>query len=387
MLCPGLVLALGLLGGCAERPHPERVDLPAEPTLYYPGPGDDWEHRAPEALGFDRIRLGEAVAYAQGHKTTVPTDLEAYLGRSDAPDDALVGPTKPRGDMCGLIIKDGYVAAAWGDTKRADMTFSVTKSFLSTLAGLALDQGLIGAVDDPAGQYVGEGLFDGPRHAQITWRHLLQQTSEWEGTLWDKPDTADRRRGKDRPLHDPGTFWEYNDVRVNLASLALLHVWKKPLPEVLKTAIMDPIDASDTWHWHGYRNSDVPIDGQTIKSVSGGGHWGGGMWINAWDLARFGYLFLRQGRWLDRQLFPASWIDQITTPTSVQPTYGYMWWLNTEGALWPDVPAESYAALGGGSNVVWIYPPENLVVVVRWIDRGAINGFLQRVAVAVENAG
>ncbi|MFQ5571515.1 MAG: serine hydrolase domain-containing protein, partial [Rhodothermales bacterium] len=257
---------------------------------------------------------------------------------------------------------------------------------LSTTAGLALDRGRIADLHDPVHSYVPGGHFDGPRREQITWHHLLQQTSEWEGTLWGKPDTADRRRGKDRALHEPGTFWEYNDVRVNLTALALMHVWEKPLPDVLKEEIMDPIDASDTWQWHGYRNSDVEVNGRTMKSVSGGGHWGGGMWISARDLARFGYLFLRRGQWKERQLFPETWIDRITTPCEVQPTYGYMWWLNTEGQLSPDAPVDSYAALGGGTNLIWIFPRHDLVVVTRWIDRNAINTFLQKIVASIEGA-
>ena len=63
---------------------------------------------------------------------------------------------------------------------------------------------------------------------------------------------------------------------------------------------MEPIGASSTWRWYGYENSWVEIDGQKVQSVSGGGHWGGGMFINAYDMARFGYLFLRNGKWKDR---------------------------------------------------------------------------------------
>ena len=68
-----------------------------------------------------------------------------------------------------------------------------------------------------------------------------------------------------------------------------------------------------------------------------------------------------------------------TTPSASEPTYGYMWWLNTDGKMWPDVPADSYAARGGGSNIVWIYPEIKLVVVVRWIDGSKINELLSMI--------
>ena len=73
-------------------------------------------------------------------------------------------------------------------------------------------------------------------------------------------------------------------------ALAALNVWRRPLPQVLKENIMDPIGASSTWRWFGYENSWVVLDGSLVQSVTGGGHWGGGMYINAYDMARFGYL-------------------------------------------------------------------------------------------------
>jgi CubicO group peptidase (beta-lactamase class C family) len=82
---------------------------------------------------------------------------------------------------------------------------------------------------------------------------------------------------------------------VNLLAYSLLEVIRKPLPVVLRERIMDPIGASTTWRWYGYDNSFVNIDGQMIESVSGGGHFGGGIFINTLDQARFGLLFLRKG--------------------------------------------------------------------------------------------
>ncbi len=95
-------------------------------------------------------------------------------------------------------------------------------------------------------------------------------------------------------MKKPGAYFEYNDVRVNLLSAALLMRFRRPLPDVLKERIMDPIGASSGWQWHGYSTSWVEIDGKRIQSVSGGGHWGGGMFIASPDHARFGYLAARR---------------------------------------------------------------------------------------------
>ena len=181
-----------------------------------------------------------------------------------------------------MIIKDGYVIAEWGDTKRVDMSFSVTKSYLSTMAGLALDEGLIENIQDPVKNYVWDGSFDGRHNGKINWDHLLTQSSDWSGQLWGLYDWNDRppRTGdiddwRFRKLVEPGTVMEYNDVRVNLLSYSLLQVWRKPLPQVLKEKIMDPIGASPTWRWFGYKNSWTNVDGLKMQSVSGGGHSGG----------------------------------------------------------------------------------------------------------------
>ena len=252
------------------------------------------------------------------------------------------------------------------------------------MAGLALDRGLIRSVDDPVKNYVDDGTFASPHNSKVTWRHLLNQTSEWEGTLWGKPDWADRFTGSKRPYVEPGTAWTYNDVRVNVLAYSLLHVWRKPLPHVLKEGVMDPIGASDTWRWHGYRNSFVRIDGIETQSVSGGGRWGGGLFINSRDQARFGLLYLRRGVWDGRRLLSENWIAAATTPAPVMPVYGYLVWLNTERQRYPSAPATSLFVLGTGMNIIWIDPEHDLVAVVRWIANEPIDTFMKLVLASIK---
>src|SRR5262249_12994645 len=298
----------------------------------------------------------------------------------------IVGPTKERAPINVVVLRHGYIVAEFGETRRVDMSFSVAKSFVSTTIGLAFDRGMIKSMNDPVGRYVKDGGYDSSHNAAITWHQSLQQTSEWEGALWDKPDTFDRRRGRDRQLQTPGAFWEYNDVRVNRVALSSLRVWKRPLPDVLKEMIMDPIGASDGWVWNGYRNSDVVISGKTMKSVSGGGHWGGGMWISSRDLARFGYLFLRGGKWKDRQLISQKWIAMATTPCDLKQDYGYMWWLNTDEKMYPGVPASGFEALGAGTNICFVDPVHDLVVVVRWVDDKKLPELVRRIGNSLQSA-
>ena len=288
-----------------------------------------------------------------------------------------------------MIVRSGYIVAEWGDTDRVDMTFSVTKSYLSTVAGLALEDGLIRDVKDPLATYVRDEKFDSEHNAQITWEHLLQQTSDWSGELWDKPDWCDRPVGRDREkwpnreMHVPGTHFKYNDVRVNLLGYCLTNVWREPLPVVLRERIMDPIGASPTWRWHGYENSWITLDGQKIQSVSGGGHWGGGMFISTRDHARFGYLFLRNGNWNGKQLISSDWIDSLRKPSKANAEYGYMWWLNPDRKKFPEAPESCFYASGFGGNYIYIDPENDLLIVLRWTPD--IAGVVSRVIEAIES--
>ncbi len=357
---------------------------------YYPGSHEDWERRA---AGFDPGKLSEAITWAKTHESKTPRDLKLahdYSFGREMYGEAL-GPFTPRGEMTGVIVKDGYIVAEWGEPDRVDMTFSVTKSFVSTTVGLAVARGLIRSVDEPVRKYVRTGEFDGPLNSKITWDHLLRQTSDWEGTLWGKPDWADRPPAgaavdayRTRKHNEPGTSYKYNDVRVNLLAYAALQVWRRPLPGVLKEMIMDPIGASNTWRWHGYGNSWVELDGLKMQSVAGGAHWGGGMWITARDQARFGLLTARGGVWKGKQLIAADWVKMARTPTGVQPTYGFMnWYLNTGKKQWPSAPEGGFAHVGNGTNIIYCDAERDLVVVLRWIEGGAIDGFLARLCGAM----
>lgn len=354
----------------------------------------NWEHRTPEEAGMNAALLDSAIQYAIASESGNPRDLGLHLNtRTNEPYNELVGPVKPRGPMTGVVVKDGYIVAEWGEPARVDMTFSVTKSFLSTTVGLAWDRGLIQSVDERVHKYMPVEYFNSPHNRTITWDHLLRQTSDWEGTLFGKPDWADRPRGAitdsviNRDRHEPGTVWKYNDVRVNVLALAAMNVWRKPLPMVLREHVMDPIGASNTWRWHGYENSWVNIDGVKMQSVSGGGHWGGGMWISAYDQARFGYLFLRNGNWEGEQIISREWIDKAQTPTEANPGYGYMnFFLNNDRERMPSAPAEAYVFLGSGINMVYIDPVHDLVIAARWIsDYGAMDGIIERVLQAIDD--
>ena len=167
----------------------------------------------------------------------------------------------------GLVIYKGYVVAEFGDTTWVDPTYSVAKSMMATVAGIAVRDGKISArrARRPhrqgrrlrlAAQRPGH-LEDAPAAGDRVGRRHVGQ----EGRL-RRPDAFGEGERKPRELQRPGTFYEYNDVRINRLGLSLLRTFKKPVPEVFRGEVMDPIGASNTWKWVPYHNSYVDIDGK-----------------------------------------------------------------------------------------------------------------------------
>ena len=352
---------------------------------YYPD--KIWEEKSPESLGVNFKKLDEAIQFAINNENSVENDLRIAIIKSfgNEPDFRIKGPTKKRGNPNGLIIKNGYIIGKWGDIKRVDMTFSVTKSYLSTTAAIAFDKQLI-TLDEELVNYVWDGKYDDPHNSQITWHHLLNQSSQWSGNLFGTYDWADRppqgltlEEIKKQSLLPPGKDYKYNDVRVNLLSYSLLNVFRVPLPKVLKKYIMDPIGASNTWRWYGYDESMQIIDGVEVQSVSGGGHFGGGMFISSEDHARFGLLFLRDGIWGDERLISSGWIKKMRLPSENNSSYGYMWWLNRGQRKWDGLPENIYYGSGFGGNYVVVVPDHDLLIVARWIDSSKIGELIKKV--------
>jgi len=340
-------------------------------------------------------KLEQAVQFAVAHETPWTREITDKWGihhEDPPPWNRLLGPVHARGPVSGTIVVDGTTVTSWGEPDRPDLTFSIAKTYLALLAGVAHDRGLLPDVREPVGKRIRGIGFDSGRNAQVTWEHLLQQTSEWEGTIFGISDQADRyrvlsfqgakaqgKKGDPRPLQAPGTFWEYNDVRINQLSLSLLHLFRRPIPEVFREAIMEPIGASSDWRWVGYDNSWIELNGRKVQSVPGGTHWGGGVSIGSRDQARIGQLLLDDGKANGRQVVSAEWIRRMRTPCAIAPFYGYLTWLNHERRIFSKVPASSCFGIGAGTSFTWIEPERRMVLAVRWIDADHANEFFGKV--------
>ncbi|MFM0258662.1 serine hydrolase domain-containing protein [Paraburkholderia sediminicola] len=343
--------------------------------------------------------LQHAVQFAIDYETPWDREVDGVWGVH--PDDPppwnrLLGPVHGRGPVSGVITRAGRPLTSWGEPERADLTFSIAKTYLALLAGVAHDRGLMPDVDEPVQVRVPGIGFDDEHNASVTWAQLLQQTSEWQGVCFGLPDEADHyryvkfgkepdgKKGERRSLRAPGTYWEYNDVRINQLSLALLHLFRRPVPEVFREAIMRPLEASENWQWVGYDNAWVEVGGQRVQSVPGGTHWGGGLSISAQDQIKVARLLLGQGSVNGQQIISSEWLQRMLTPCAIAPFYGYLVWLNHERSVFPSVPASSYFAIGAGGSFTWIEPERELAVVVRWLNPAHADEFFRLVLKAID---
>ena len=325
-----------------------------------------------------------------------------------APWNVLRGPVHARGPASGVVLRGRQILAQWGEPDRADLTFSIAKTYLAILAGLAHDRGLMPDPNEPVRQRVPGIGFDSAHNASITWLQLLQQTSEWEGHCFGLPEQVDRYRtviyggepaqgakGEARPLRTPGTFWEYNDVRINQLSLALLHLFGQALPEVFDEAVMKPLGCTSAWQGVGYSDTWTEITDRQgaqrrVQSVPGGTHWGGGVSISAHDQARIARLVLDRGLHhaadgSSTRILSEAWVDRMLTPCPIAPFYGLLTWLNDgPKQVYPAASRRSSFMIGAGGQCAWMDPDRDLVVVSRWLAPEHTNEFFRQVLLGLD---
>ncbi len=340
--------------------------------------------------------LSDASQYALDNEIEWSRDTSHPWGihlEDPEPWNILLGPVKPRGGVAGVVNLSGERVESFGDIDRADLTFSVAKTYLALIAGVAYDDGLIVDIDEKISNKLPGIGFDSPHNQDITWRQLLQQTSEWSGECVGIPDQVDHHRilsFQDRPaerrpkgtlrsLNYPGSYWEYNDVRINQLSLALLHLFQRELPDVFRERILEPLGASSNWSWDPYDGAEVDTSSGRLKTVPGGSHWGGGVSISTKDQALIGELIKREGVVNGRSVISSEWIREMRAPCPIAPFYGLLTWLNTERRLFKSLPETSVFAIGAGGAYTWIDSVLDLVVVVRWISPNAAETYFSKI--------
>jgi CubicO group peptidase (beta-lactamase class C family) len=283
-----------------------------------------------------------------------------------------------------VIVRHGYLVAEWfGVPTMPHTTFDVwscTKSATGVAFGLLLDDSRHHklphdaqiTLDTPVYDFVPEGRpLSDPEKQQIKLRNSLTMTSgipgesrgliglavapgsgEYELALGKEPNRFGISAAK--LTGEPGTVWDYSDAAFAHLSLFFAHVTGQEIAAYMKERVFDPIGIEDlSWDQQG-----------------GSGHIGphtnahSGLHLSARDFARLGYLLAHDGQWQDKQLVPQWWIQTATRSSQqLNPSYGYTFWVNTDGVLWPAAPRDAFAFRGYGANRCYVVPSLDLVVV------------------------
>jgi CubicO group peptidase (beta-lactamase class C family) len=291
-------------------------------------PGEEWERVTPEAGGWAADALEEARGYSQRIGTA------AFI-----------------------VVQHGRIVASFGDIARRSALHSVRKSLLDALIGIAVAEGRIDleatlaslGVDD-----VAPVLTEAEKQATV--RQLLQSRSGvYHIANYETDD--ERRLRPERGSHAPGSFWYYNNWDFNVLGTIYEHAAGVGIFDAFQTRIATPLGMQD------YR----PSDGRYVTDAASSQR-AYPFRMSARDLARFGLLYLRNGRWKERQIVPAQWVRDSTTAwsqTQVGSGYGYLWWTGfpDRRVAIMDLPAGGFWADGAGGQFVVIDPADDLVVV------------------------
>jgi len=282
------------------------------------------------------------------------------------------------------IVRKGYLAGEWfGVPAMPATTFDVwscTKSATGIAFGMLFEDSrnhkLPGNVkidlDSAAYDFIPEGrpLTD-PRKEKILLKHLMSMTSgipgeaqgllgvavapgngEFELALGKEPS----RFGSSAAIMtaDPGKSWDYSDAGFAHLSLIFAKVTGKEISDYMQERV---------FHRIGVQNVGWDLQG-------GAGHIGphtnahSGLRLSARDFARIGYLMAHQGLWEGEQIVPQWWIELATRSSQeLNRSYGYTFWVNTDGAQWPRAPKDAFAFKGYASNRCYVVPSQDLVVV------------------------
>lgn len=258
-----------------------------------------------------------------------------------------------------MIVVGGKVLDEWGETSTRFNIHSIRKSLLTAMYGIHVADGRI----DLAKTMGDLGMDDNEPsltavEKQATLHDLLKARSGiYHPALYETPGMKAAR--PQRGSHAPGTFWYYNNWDFNAAGAIFERATKNSIFREFKERIADPLGMQD------YRLED----GQYVTGPDSV-YAAYPFRLTARDMARFGLLFAREGRWRWRQIVPAQWVKDSVTPYSDAGNsggYGYMWWVAANGKHVPgaSIPDGSYSARGAGGHYILVIPAYDLVIVHR----------------------
>ena len=355
-----------------------RAAVAASSTMVFPE--EHWQETEPEAKGVDSTKLKAAVSYLKDNSG------------SDGVKEL-------------VIIRNGCMIWKGTDIDKMHGVWSLTKSFTSTALGLLIEDDKA-ALDTLAKDYV-------PSMAEIypdvTLRHFTTMTSgyyavgdEPRGSYKHGPSQTPFKPAR-RPLFEPpGSRYAYWDSAMNQFANVLTQIANEPIEELFKKRIAETIGMDRAkWDWGDFGK----INGIVVNGGSGNSN--RHIRISARELARFGYLFLNRGKWKNKQLISASWVDMATkahVPASMpleplsgadgRGVYGYNWWVNgikpNGKRNWPGAPLGTYAASGYNNNDMFVIPEWKMIIVRLGLDQNEFamtntiySTFLEKVGQAI----
>lgn len=321
-------------------------------------PGDQWQAATPESQGVDEEILAEALDCLRANAGGVGTD-----------------------EM--VIVRNGFLIWQGPATENTHEICSCTKTFTSTVLGLLATDGKL-SVDDYAVSYLPTLDDRYPEYSHIRLRDLASMTSGYDGVMgdgWQFYKTDPNRHLEHvlsfttpgPPMFEAGTSFKYHDPAVHLLGYILIKIAKQPLEQIIRRRVTDPIGMKHfSWSDYGIR------DGLLFNNPAGTpGQGQGGVYSNALDLARYGLLYLNQGRWKDTPIIDADFVAQATSNQvaaelktryfDLTGRYGFFWWTNGIRANgtrpWPAAPPRTCAAHGAGRNFIFVVPEWRMVLV------------------------
>jgi CubicO group peptidase (beta-lactamase class C family) len=321
-------------------------------------PGEQWREVTPESQGVDSAKLNEAISYLKDHSG------------SDGVTEL-------------VIIRNGCMIWKGTNIDKMHGVWSLTKSFTSTVLGLLIDDGKA-TLDTLACDYL---PYMEPAYPRVTLRHFTTMTSgyyafgdEPRGSYKHGPSTTPFAPAPTPLFKPPGSHYAYWDSAMNQFANVLTRIAAEPIEDLFKRRIADPIGIDRSkWDWGDFG----VLDGIVVNGGSGNSN--KHIQISARELARFGHLFLNRGKWKNKQLISASWVDTATevhVPVSIsvqelsgadgRGTYGFNWWVNgirpTGTRNWPGAPPDTYSASGFNNNDMFVIPAWNMVIVRLGLD-------------------
>ena len=313
----------------------------ARPTFVYPQ--KEWTQADPARLGWSVMRLNKAKAYADA-----------------------IGPSAV------VVVHRGSLIAAWGDVDERHAVQSVRKSFLSALLGIAVAQKKLNVNATLAQLRIDDRppLTAAEKRARVV-DLLTSRSGIYHSALYEHPSWKKRKPA--RGTHAPGTHWFYNNWDFNALGTIYERATGSTIGDAFARSIARPIGMED------FRAKDVDYLTRTSATEkfmeNESDHRAYIFNMTARDMARFGLLYLSEGRWNGRQIIPASWIRESTraiADTGSRGGYGYMWWVQPESKA---MPAMYYASGAGGHRIVVI--PKFELVVVHQVPSGGVGLFTQ----------